>query len=294
MKNAQRAILSLLTKSSFRERRLSRTSLVKLLFLAAKEIRARDRGPFYDFVPYKYGPFSFALYRDLSELARDSWLTEGEALQIPDPQKTAALEQARKMPPALRAGLAEVWDQYGGLPDRELIATVYARYPEFTYFSELVPQPPPAPRAPIKIYTIGYEGASVDGFLNACIQNGIRQLLDVRNNPWSRKWGFSKSTLSSHCLKLDLGYLHLPELGIPSENRKNLSTRESYLALLDDYERLILPAKQPHLAQALDFIRRQATALVCMEADVTLCHRGRLAKELNRISGMPVRHLDGQ
>jgi uncharacterized phage-associated protein len=294
VKNAQRAILSLLTKSSLRQGRLSHTFLVKLLFLAAKEIPLRDRGPFYDFVPYKYGPFSFTLYRDLSELARNGWLVEGELLQIPGPQETAARDQARKMPAALRTGLAEVWDKYGGLSDRELITAVYDRYPDFTYLSELVPKPPPPPRAPIGIYTIGYEGASLDGFLNACIQNGIGQLLDVRNNPWSRKWGFSKSILSSHCLKMGLNYLHLPELGVPRENRKNLTTRESYLDLLDHYEKLILPGKKAEMAQALEFIRRRATALVCMEADVTLCHRGRLAKELSRISGLPVRHLEAK
>ncbi len=61
MRNAQRAILSLLHKNSKSIDSLPRTFLVKLAFLASKEISERARGPFYEFLPYKYGPYSFVL-----------------------------------------------------------------------------------------------------------------------------------------------------------------------------------------------------------------------------------------
>lgn len=291
MRNAQRSILSLLLKNSTSGNPPSKTRLVKIAFLVSRQISEKERGPFYEFLPYKYGPFSFVLYRDLSALARDGWLNGDENLQILENRKSDALNEARKMPGSLKEGLARIWDQYGGLSNQELIQVVYSDYPDFTHLSELVEPPPTPPRAPIAIYTIGYEGVSIDGFLNACIQNGIGRLLDVRHNPCSRKWGFSKKRLADLCLKMHMEYLHLPELGIPPGSRKNLVSRESYDKLLDHYEKDILPPKKEEKDLALEYIGKKATALVCMEADVTLCHRGRLAKELARTSGLSVKHL---
>jgi hypothetical protein len=48
----------------------------------------------------------------------------------------------------------------------------------------------------ICIVTIGYEGRSLEAFLNLLLQNSVTLLCDVRRNPLSRKYGFSKSTLS--------------------------------------------------------------------------------------------------
>ena len=46
--------------------KMSKLRLVKLMFLGSKRI------PLYYFVPYKYGPFSFQLYHDLSRF-RKRW-----------------------------------------------------------------------------------------------------------------------------------------------------------------------------------------------------------------------------
>ena len=45
------------------------------------------------------------------------------------------------------------------------------------------------------IYTIGYENATVEGFVDCLLQNGIREVLDIRELPLSRKQGFSKTRL---------------------------------------------------------------------------------------------------
>ncbi len=65
------------------------------------------------------------------------------------------------------------------------------------------------------VYTAGYEGESIDRFLQKLLKAGIEQILDVRSNPMSRKYGFSRKTLSGLSEKLDMEYVHLPELGVP-------------------------------------------------------------------------------
>jgi len=46
----------------------SKTKFMKLLFLLKQEYGADNYLSFYNFFPYKYGPFSNAVYRDLKKL----------------------------------------------------------------------------------------------------------------------------------------------------------------------------------------------------------------------------------
>ena len=48
------------------------------------------------------------------------------------------------------------------------------------------------------IFTIGYEGATVDGFIGALRKAGVALVLDIRAAPVSRKKGFSKNPLAQH------------------------------------------------------------------------------------------------
>ena len=73
-------------------------------------------------------------------------------------------------------------------------------------------------------------------------------LCDVRRNPLSRKYGFSKSTLSKACGNVGIRYEHLPELGIASEQRQELTTQADYDALFEVYERKDLPLQSEALA----------------------------------------------
>ena len=42
------------------------------------------------------------------------------------------------------------------------------------------------------VFTVGYEGPSVDRFLSLLAEHGIDTIVDVREYPVSRKLGFSK------------------------------------------------------------------------------------------------------
>ena len=71
----QKIILAILSEAG---RILSPTKLVKLAFLVGQETSLRDDRTYYDFVPYKYGPFSFALYRELDGLRRNGYVSAAE------------------------------------------------------------------------------------------------------------------------------------------------------------------------------------------------------------------------
>ena len=95
--------------------------------------------------------------------------------------------------------------------------------------------------------TIGYEGRSLEVYLNLLLKNSVTLLCDVRRNPLSRKYGFSKRTLSNACESVGIRYEHLPELGIASEKRRELDTQAHYDALFAEYERKSLPQQRAAL-----------------------------------------------
>ena len=127
--------------------------------------------------------------------------------------------------------------------------------------------------------------------LNVVLQTGIRRLVDVRNNPISRKWGFSKASFSDISGRLDIEYVHIPQLGIQSLRRRHLKTLDDYNRLLDEYEHYDLPRRMETVARLRRMVEEKASALVCMEADPSMCHRGRLADVLRSLSDLSICHV---
>lgn len=286
MKNSARIILMALSNTP---EGITKIKLVKLLFLFSVE--GPDRT--YSFLPHKYGPFSFQLYRNLSALSHAGWIDE-ELLKIHNDKKEAALNEIRMLPKLMRDNLINIHQRYGRLSENEILKTVYAKYPEFTFRSELSFETVPCPVAPISIYTIGYEGISIDSFLNTLLQNGIERLIDVRRNPISRKWGFAKNTLAGLCDKVGIDYIHFPELGISSAQRMNITTKEDYDRLFYEYEKNYLPLHKHTVKKVLSLMEQAPSVLVCMEADVQMCHRGRLANVIEKTSKLQVIHLSAK
>jgi uncharacterized protein (DUF488 family) len=171
-----------------------------------------------------------------------------------------------------------------------LIDYVYDRHPEFTVNSERV-QLLPRPRAEVAVYTAGYEGISVDRFLNLLVQTGVERLIDVRNNPSSRRYGFHKSTLTRLTGKLDIEYVHFPELGIRSERRQHFPADGDRGALFDEYESTTLQTEALALEAVSKLVTGRPSVLVCMEAEPECCHRGRLAGQIARTTDLPIVHL---
>ena len=93
---------------------------------------------------------------------------------------------------------------------------------------------------PARLFTIGYEGQSLEQFLNKLIGQSVAVLCDVRRNPVSMKYGFSKRQLQHACDRIGIGYVHMPELGIDSQKRRHLNSRSDYDSLFRDYVKTTL------------------------------------------------------
>jgi len=141
------------------------------------------------------------------------------------------------------------------------------------------------------LYTIGYEGISVDEYINELIAAKVKLLVDVRNNPFSRKKGFSKKTLMIYCKNAGISYLHFPGLGIPSSLRKKENDLDR---LFEYYQKTILTnnsADQDEICRLLE--TEKQIAITCFEANPAECHRKILAEALEERCAVNfiIRHL---
>jgi len=141
-------------------------------------------------------------------------------------------------------------------------------------------------------YTIGYQPYQVDSLLNFLLKQGIRQLIDTRCNPVSRRYGFHKTTLSKLCQKVGITYVHIPELGVPSAWRQDLTSEESFKTLFKRYDSEILDKQMSLLMELAKEIASQPSVLMCQERERIHCHRSRLANRLSQINGLPVVELN--
>lgn len=137
--------------------------------------------------------------------------------------------------------------------------------------------------------TIGYEGHTLDSFVAVLKRAGVKQLLDIRDLPLSRRRGFSKTPLRDALATAGILYEHLRDLGAPKEVRQPYidggspaAFRTAYLAHLQRH-RAALDGVKWHMDQAV-------TAIMCVEKAHTECHRGIVASELQR-EGILVQHL---
>lgn len=140
-----------------------------------------------------------------------------------------------------------------------------------------------------RLFTIGYEGRTADQLVLELRAAGVRQVVDVRELPISRKRGFSKSALKGILEAAGLRYLPERRLGAPRDARHALREggpwapfANAYLAHLD--------GQAEALAEVEAAARREPTALLCYERDGLACHRGLLAARLAQRGMEPV-HL---
>jgi len=272
------------------------TALVKLAFLLSQETPTGRRGAFYDFVPYKYGPFSFTLYRELDRLEQGGLVSSEEERIGLSPEIRAQVSGVLgSLPTLLLSDVAEIVRRYGRLSRAQLLADVYSRYPWYATRSELTDIVPSraaeVPRSRRAIYTIGYQGKSVDRVFDQLLKAGIQAVLDVRWNSVSRQYGFAHTSMSQIAQKLGIAYRRIPQLGIPSEQRKRLDGPAAYRQLLDFYESDMLPGRADDVREVAALMMQKPSVLLCFENDFNCCHRSRLAEAAAGICNLPIVHL---
>jgi len=128
----------------------------------------------------------------------------------------------------------------------------------------------------MRIFTIGYEGATQAEFVAALQKAGVGRVIDVRALPNSRRPGFSKTPLRNALAEAGIDYVHLRALGTPAEGRA--AARAGRIAdLARIYSgQLELPEAMAEGAQMLELARERPSALLCYEREPAACHRSLL------------------
>jgi uncharacterized protein (DUF488 family) len=145
--------------------------------------------------------------------------------------------------------------------------------------------------APHPLFTIGYEGRTVDELLDTLARAGVRLLIDVRAIAASRRPGFSKTMLAATLAERDISYLHLRALGTPKPGRE--AARKGRIAEMHAIYEMQLATPEAALAmeQAQQAAGERPAALLCFERDVACCHRAVIAQRLVAKAGFEVRDL---
>jgi len=255
---------------------------------------------YYDFFPYTYGNFSFLLYQDRNRLVDLGCLLRQDDFSLSvEESYVGQLQMEDRL--VLRALVAEV----GNLRGERLIRKVYLEMPYYASRSEIAEKILQIDEyQKVKqtqnnndiscLFTLGYEGLSIDAFLNILLLNNIAALVDVRKNPISMKYGFSKTKFANYVKLVGLLYFHIPGLGIPAELRQDLKSVVSYQKLFEYYSKDILPDQKESLEILKEIIKAQGrVAITCFEADYHFCHRHKIAEyvEKDPSFGVPVVHL---
>ena len=266
---------------------LSKISFQKLLFLFTN----KQTKPDYDFVPYHYGCYSFSANADLTAMVGHCLLSEDKNsfTKIDNVNYVATLkENDQKI-------LIDIKNTYSKLSVNSLMKLTYLNYKYFAINSvkakeiltgeqyEKVLQAKPKNNKTI-LYTIGYEGISLEEYLNRLIKNNVKVLVDVRNNPLSMKFGFSKTQLKNYCSSLGIEYIHIPQVGIQSEQRQELNSQADYDKLFTTYQKTNLIRTTNYQEQILKLLKlKKRIALTCFEANICQCHRKHLAEAITKL-----------
>ena len=220
-------------------------------------IAQQRKKPSYDFVPVRGKCFSFQLQHDLEIMSREGTIdVEGGAYR-----KRNAEGISIQLTPADRVLLSRM----GRAPVDCAVQAMNDATPA--------------------LFTIGYEGRSLENYLRALLQQNVTVLCDVRKNAFSMKFGFSKHQLKPACEAVGIRYEHIPDLGIESDLRKGIVEKDK-LELFRNYAEHTLPENIEAVNAVLRLIRSgERVALTCFEARECDCHRGPLSALIEKMSG---------
>src|SRR5688500_18233196 len=141
----------------------------------------------------------------------------------------------------------------------------------------------------LRIFTIGYEGATVGEFLAALQAAGVRRVIDIRAVPNSRRPGFSKTPLRNALAEAGIEYVHLRALGTPADGRAAARAGKHDELKRISAGQLELPEAIAQSAQFLELAAEKPSALLCYERDPAGCHRSLLIEAV--APGAKVEHL---
>jgi uncharacterized protein (DUF488 family) len=142
------------------------------------------------------------------------------------------------------------------------------------------------------IHTIGHSTRSLDEFLSLLTAHGVRQLVDIRSIPRSRRHPhFASEALAVSLRDAGIAYRHSPALGgrrRPRTDSPNTAWRVEGFRGYADY--METDAFRAALDELIAAARDAPTAIMCAEALWWRCHRQLVADALVA-RGIEVRHI---
>ena len=272
---------------------IDRLGLVKLAFLIAQHPDTPSSLR-YDFVPYRYGPYSFALYRDWHGLAESGFAHadggDSGPFRITEAGQSLANETTGELVPLADS----VHKEWSGKSIEVIIRHLYELHPWYAHRSDWDGgvHKRDMPAAELAVYTVGYQGLSIDAFLNLLIERGITHLVDTRFTPASRVYGYHATTLQRLCGYVGIVYQPEPMLGVPKRERARFMQSRNHAQFAEDYAR-VLDDNPDRVRETARLVATNPSAVMCYEREVQDCHRSMLAHELGAISGLGTVELRG-
>ncbi|OSI89608.1 hypothetical protein BSZ18_13050 [Bradyrhizobium canariense] len=143
------------------------------------------------------------------------------------------------------------------------------------------------------LQTFGYEGLTIQAFIERLKASGTRTVVDVRANPLSRKHGFSKKSFSAYLEKAGILYVHAAGVGCPKPVRDRYKVDGDWSAYSVGFL-AHLKGRREDVADIVSIAKQGRACLVCFEADFERCHRKFVAEAAAAVGGFTVVHLTGQ
>lgn len=143
------------------------------------------------------------------------------------------------------------------------------------------------------LFTLGYEGITVEQFIARARAAGVRLVVDVRELPLSRKRGFSKTAFRQALADGSIAYAHIPALGCPKSIRNRYRVDGDWSAYTRAYLRH-LKSQDVTVAELARISKATASCLVCFEADFAMCHRTYVARAAHAVGAPAIVHLSAR
>ena len=140
-----------------------------------------------------------------------------------------------------------------------------------------------------EILTVGHSNHDIPDFLRMLQRHGIRLVVDVRSDPYSRYAPqFNKHDIQRHIEAAGIEYRYSGAYIGGKPKDPSLYTPSGK----PDYDKLAAtPEFENELRAVVDLAAGKRTAIMCSEADPAACHRDRILAPVLRSWGVQVTHI---
>lgn len=146
---------------------------------------------------------------------------------------------------------------------------------------------------PPALFTFGYEGLTIEAFIERLREARVELIADVRELPLSRKRGFSKNGFRERLAAAGIRYQHFPVLGCPKPIRDQYRADSDWAAYTRGFL-LHLRSVERDVRSLAEIAQDQRVCLVCYEADHEACHRTYVARGARAAGAPAVQHLSAK